>query len=135
MCSLEDSGDFVTAARRSVNTIETLITTLVESEAGEKAAAVDRADDNSEVAREELSGRTEVDKGILKGHIETIVRESDRQEFHITSIVNEIYSKSQASEKVTNDILDCRNSQGVVSQAFRDIRPDFSLRAPAAPPP
>lgn len=92
----------MTAASRRLNGIETELTTLAGSEAEEKAASVARADDNDAVALEELVRRAEFDEGVLKGPIKTIVRESERQQIQVTSIVNELSSKSQVSADAAN---------------------------------
>lgn len=66
----------------------------------------------------------------MKGHIETMVRENDRQPIHITGIVAVLSANSQASADAANAFLDCDISQGVMGHELRAARPSASLRAP-----
>lgn len=70
--------------------METIRSSSVESASAEKAPAVANAEAASAVARNELVRHSQADEDVLKGHIDTLVRENDRQQLHITSAVGEL---------------------------------------------
>lgn len=82
------------------------------------------------MARDVLVRHAEVDKGVLKGRIETMLQQSDRQQPQLTSMVSELSANYQASADAKNTLLDCGLSQSVVGHDFRATRPAASLCAP-----
>lgn len=90
-------------AVRLRSALESKVTSLAESSATEKEEDVSRDNDAYRLAQDERHAQG--DKDVMKGHIETLMRVRNRQRLHISSVVGELTSNSQAPANDANTLL------------------------------
>lgn len=90
---LERCHDFVECALSRGNALEDTLTSLVESLSTEREEGVSSANTAYELDWEKLVLYKRDDRDVVKGNIETLVRESDGRKQSINIVVDELQSK------------------------------------------
>lgn len=123
--------DSVETGKRVVGDLEAVVANLAASAQSDREAAIAEATAASAVARDDLVRLTHDEKDVLAGHIKMLIHESDKQQLHIASTINEMAAKSQATAGTANALLDFGIAHNVVSREVRDTCPTTVLHTSA----